>query len=73
MSRASRRWPASSQDGTLDSSFGVSGLTVVNFGVGGDGTPHANGVAIDGNGRIVMSGTAGNLGNITLVVARLWP
>ena len=60
-------------DGTVDSSFGVSGLAVVDFGVGGDGTPQANGVAIDADGRIVMSGMAGDLGNITLVVARLWP
>ncbi len=59
--------------GTVDVGFGASGLATVDFGVSGDNTPRANGVAIDADGRIVISGTAGDLGSITLLVARLWP
>ncbi len=60
-------------DGTVDPTFGVSGMATVDFGVDGDTSARANGVAIDADGRIVISGTVGEPGNITLAVARLWP
>jgi uncharacterized delta-60 repeat protein len=55
-------------NGNLDTTFG-SGLVTIGFGTGGD---HANAIAIDGQGRIVVAGmTSDDQGAVDLAVARV--
>jgi uncharacterized delta-60 repeat protein len=56
-------------DGTLDTSFGNGGKTTVDV---GDGAA-ARSIALDGHGRIVLSGSATAGGNTDFAVARLLP
>ena len=54
-------------NGTLDTSFGVSGLRTTAIGTG---TDSANAVAIDSSGRILVAGSASNGSNLDFAVAR---
>jgi len=56
-------------DGTLDSSFGLNG--VVTFYGAGDGNDWGYGVAIQRNGKIVVTGVAHNGSNDDALVLRL--
>ena len=54
-------------DGSLDTTFGSGGLVTTSF---GDGDDVATGVAVQGDGQIVVSGTtlvdgSGNIGTAT--------
>jgi uncharacterized delta-60 repeat protein len=60
-------------DGSLDESFGAGGVAVVDPGLAVTGQNAAHGVAIDGDGRIVVSGDVGAIDQASFVVARLWP
>jgi uncharacterized delta-60 repeat protein len=61
-------------DGTLDTSFNGSGYAVHNGAAGGNGEDIANGVALDGSGRIVLTGgSANSAGNTTLAIWRYAP
>jgi uncharacterized delta-60 repeat protein len=57
------------QDGTLDSSFGLNGI--VTFYGAGDGNDLGYGVAIQWNGKIVVTGVAHNGSNDDALVLRL--
>jgi uncharacterized delta-60 repeat protein len=60
-------------DGTIDRSFGESGLATVDFGVASDVASGANGAALDADGRIVISGGVGDSDTRQVALARLWP
>ena len=53
--------------GTLDTTFGASGIATTGFGSGDD---KANGVAVDSTGRVVVVGTTFNGSNNDFAVAR---
>jgi uncharacterized delta-60 repeat protein len=59
-------------DGSLDSSFGDSGMATVDFGIAGGGATQANGLGVDADGRFVISGALGDA-ETSLGVARIWP
>jgi uncharacterized delta-60 repeat protein len=60
-------------DGTVDDSFGDAGVAVVDFALGTVTIDGAFGIAIDSDGRVVVSGGIGPAGGQLLAVARLWP
>jgi len=60
-------------DGTIDTTFGDSGLVNVQFGQGQFGASEASGIGIDPDGRIVVSAHTGDLAVSAFGVARLWP
>lgn len=60
-------------DGTMDSTFGDSGLVNIQFGQGQFGASEASGIGIDPDGRIVVSAHTGDLAVSAFGVARLWP
>jgi uncharacterized delta-60 repeat protein len=55
-----------SPDGTLDTGFGTGGLTSTDFGF----SDVANAMAIQTNGKIVVAGHTGSLGNVNIAMAR---
>jgi uncharacterized delta-60 repeat protein len=60
--------------GTVDGTFGDSGVTEIDFGIAG--TTNATGgfgIAVDLDGRIVISGDVGAAGAQRMAIARLWP
>jgi uncharacterized delta-60 repeat protein len=54
--------------GVVDTSFGGDGIVTTD--VGPDGADTANGVAIDGNGRIVLAGTSQGAADVDFAVVR---
>lgn len=60
-------------DGSPDTSFAGTGMTILDFGVPATGGDGAYGVALDPDGRIVVSGTVGPSTGQSLAVVRLWP
>ncbi|HKE19057.1 MAG TPA: delta-60 repeat domain-containing protein [Kofleriaceae bacterium] len=60
-------------DGSADPSFGDGGLATVDAGLPVTIDSGVDGIAIDGDGRIVASGSAGMFETTSYVVARLWP
>ncbi|MBA3709271.1 MAG: hypothetical protein H0W83_10685 [Planctomycetes bacterium] len=55
-------------NGTLDTTFGGTGIVLIDFATSDD---HANAVALDGSGNIVVAGDATTVGNTDFAVARL--
>ncbi len=63
---------AMAKDGDVDGQFGDLGHRVIQFDLGNGDGDFPSAIAVDGNGRIVVSGTASSLQHFTeLVVARL--
>jgi uncharacterized delta-60 repeat protein len=61
-------------DGTVDASFGTAGIAAVDFGIPGMGANTGGfGVAVDGDGRILISAEVGAAGAVEMAIARLWP
>jgi uncharacterized delta-60 repeat protein len=60
-------------DGTPDAAFADAGRAAVTFPLAPSGSTGAYGVALDGDGRIPVSGEIGPSGDQTLAVCRLWP
>lgn len=61
-------------DGSPDMAFGTAGVVTVDFGVtGSSNRTQAFGVAVDPDGRILISAELGPAGSESLGVARLWP
>ena len=60
-------------DGSLDATFGNGGIADVDFGIAGTtSATGAFGVAVDAEGRVVISGDVGAAGNQSMAIARLW-
>ncbi|EDP74721.1 hypothetical protein [Hydrogenivirga sp. 128-5-R1-1] len=59
-----------SSNGTLDNSFGNNGVVVHNNAAGGNSSDRGNSIAIDGNGRIIITGTSFNGNNNDMVIWR---
>jgi uncharacterized delta-60 repeat protein len=62
------------ETGTVDGTFGDSGVVEIDFGIAG--TTNATGgfgIAVDPDGRIVISGDVGPAGAQRMAIARLWP
>ncbi len=57
-------------DGTLDTTFGTGGVAAFSFSALGG---RASSVALQADGRIVVTGTADSLGQVNMVVFRLMP
>ncbi|MFN0246041.1 MAG: hypothetical protein ACKV2T_03985 [Kofleriaceae bacterium] len=61
-------------DGTPDTSFGTGGIAAIDFGVPGSSFGVAGfGLAVDADGRILVSAGLGDEPDQRLGVARLWP
>jgi uncharacterized delta-60 repeat protein len=60
-------------DGTPDPTWGTAGVVPIEFALGSTTVDAANGLSIDPDGRILISGRAGAPDNQHLVMARLWP
>jgi hypothetical protein len=63
-------------DGMPDTTFGTAGLALIDFGLtNGTGPSGASayGVALDADGRIVISAQVGPVSDGSVGVARLWP
>lgn len=60
-------------DGTLDTTFGDSGVSAIDFSAEGDPSTTASAVAIDPDGRILVCAYIGPADRRVLGVARLWP
>jgi len=61
-------------DGSTDSTFGTGGIAAIDFGVAGSNAQTGGyGVAIDSDGRVVISGDVGAAGTQRLAIGRLWP
>ena len=61
-------------DGSPDAAFGTGGVVTVDFGVtGSSNRTQAFGVAVDPDGRILISAELGPSGSESLGIARLWP
>jgi uncharacterized delta-60 repeat protein len=60
-------------EGTRDYSFGINGLSVAGFNLGGAGNDQATSMVLDGYGRILVAGTAqyNSSGDYDFAVARL--
>ncbi len=56
--------------GTLDTTFGSGGIVTTQIGNGGLGWDHANGVALQPDGKIVVVGTASNVAGFDFALAR---
>lgn len=60
--------------GSIDAAFGDAGVTEIDFGVTGTTTNTGGfGIAIDPDGRILVSGDVGPSGGQKMAIARLWP
>lgn len=60
-------------DGSLDTTFGTTGIVAVDFGVAGTTSSTGGfGVAVDAVGRVVISGDVGGAGAQKMAIARLW-
>ncbi len=61
-------------DGTLDTAFDGTGIAAINNAAGGNSQDYGARVAIDGSGKIVVTGASTNgSGNLDMVVVRLNP
>lgn len=60
-------------DGAMDTTFGQGGIATVDFGIAGTtATTGGFGVALDSEGRVVISGDVGASGGQSMAIARLW-
>lgn len=60
-------------DGSIDSGFGTGGIATADFGIGSTQNTGSYGIAIDADGRILISGEAGSAGSQRMILARFWP
>ncbi len=60
-------------DGALDFPFGEGGVATADFAAASIASDGAYGIALDSDGRIVLSGAIGPVGDQSLAVARFWP
>jgi hypothetical protein len=61
-------------DGTLDTTFNYSGIVVNNRAAGGNGSDSGNALAIDSQGRILITGSSTNSAvNADMVIWRVLP
>jgi uncharacterized delta-60 repeat protein len=60
--------------GAVDTTFGVDGIAAVDFGVAGTTANTGGfGIAVDADGRILISAEVGPAGGVVMAIARLWP
>lgn len=59
--------------GTPDPTFADSGRAAIEFPQSRSGNTGAHGVALDADGRILVSGEVGPAGDTSLALSRLWP